>query len=572
MPSEQFVNDIFDATEIASTGAGDYLPILRQASGERLLRKIKTTSWGASLTFSVSQITATGTPDSTTFLRGDGAWAVATASLTGLLSDRGNFDASGNTFPSSGGSGTAGAILQGNLWTISIAGTLGGHAVTAGDVVRALVDTPGQTDGNWAITENNFGYVAENSANKVTAFSTPTDVQYPSAKLVSDQLGLKQNSITFGTGVQTALSVNIGSAGAAVLNGGVLGTPSSGVATNITGLPEGGLSLTDIATNNASTSKHGFLLKLDNNSAHYMDGTGAWSTPAGGGITIGTTTITGGTDTRSLYNNAGVVGERVVTGTGNAVLSASPALTGTMAIAALTASGIVQVNNQLKLSNGQTYILDGNSSLRILGSGGGWTIPVSSQRFIAASFSGGTVGYQFGTSDTGDTGIYKLSIGVVRPGGNTDDNTGYFTDAGYSRVVTQFDKTSDTALAAITGLSSPLVAGSSYKFIVTLHVAAGAVGGEVIDMGGGTATATAFVSEVKVLANTTNVFSETSRQTSLTGASAGIAGDTSYFITIEGLITVNGAGTFKPRISQKVSNGTATSVLVGSEMIVRLVP
>jgi hypothetical protein len=43
------------------------------------------------------------------------------------------------------------------------------------------------------------------------------------------------------------------------------------------------LSTSDIATNNASTSKHGFLLKLDNNAAHYMDGTGAWSTPAGGG-------------------------------------------------------------------------------------------------------------------------------------------------------------------------------------------------------------------------------------------------------------------------------------------------
>ena len=39
---------------------------------------------------------------------------------------------------------------------------------------------------------------------------------------------------------------------------------------------------TDITTNNASTSKHGFLKKLDNNSAHFLDGTGAWSTPPGG--------------------------------------------------------------------------------------------------------------------------------------------------------------------------------------------------------------------------------------------------------------------------------------------------
>lgn len=40
-----------------------------------------------------------------------------------------------------------------------------------------------------------------------------------------------------GTGVQTALGVNVGSAGAPVVNGGALGTPSSGTLTNATGLP-----------------------------------------------------------------------------------------------------------------------------------------------------------------------------------------------------------------------------------------------------------------------------------------------------------------------------------------------
>ena len=40
-----------------------------------------------------------------------------------------------------------------------------------------------------------------------------------------------------GTGVATALAVNTGSAGAVVVNGGVLGTPSSGTLTNATGLP-----------------------------------------------------------------------------------------------------------------------------------------------------------------------------------------------------------------------------------------------------------------------------------------------------------------------------------------------
>jgi len=44
-----------------------------------------------------------------------------------------------------------------------------------------------------------------------------------------------------GTGVATALGVNVGSAGAVVVNGGALGTPSSGTLTNATGLVTAGI-------------------------------------------------------------------------------------------------------------------------------------------------------------------------------------------------------------------------------------------------------------------------------------------------------------------------------------------
>ncbi len=84
--------------------------------------------------------------------------------VVGLLDDRGNYDASGNVFPSSGGSGSAGAILKGDIWFISVAGTLGGVAVNIGDQVRALVDSPGSTAGNWAVAEANIGYVPLNQA------------------------------------------------------------------------------------------------------------------------------------------------------------------------------------------------------------------------------------------------------------------------------------------------------------------------------------------------------------------------------------------------------------------------
>ena len=46
---------------------------------------------------------------------------------------------------------------------------------------------------------------------------------------------------------------------------------------------EAKIGLADNTTNNASTSKHGFLPKLNNSSTQFLNGQGAWATPAGGG-------------------------------------------------------------------------------------------------------------------------------------------------------------------------------------------------------------------------------------------------------------------------------------------------
>lgn len=47
----------------------------------------------------------------------------------------------------------------------------------------------------------------------------------------------------------------------------------------------------------------------------------------GSGITIGTTTVTSGTNTRVLFNNAGVAGEYTISGTGNVAMTTSPTFT-----------------------------------------------------------------------------------------------------------------------------------------------------------------------------------------------------------------------------------------------------
>jgi hypothetical protein len=118
------------------------------------------------------------------------AKAVNTAiqsAVVGLWDDRGNFNASVNTFPTTGGSGSAGAILKGDIWTISViavSGPLLGYPV--GSTVRALTDTPGQTAGNWDVLNVGIGYVAENSANKSTdiAADTGSNTKYPSVAAV----------------------------------------------------------------------------------------------------------------------------------------------------------------------------------------------------------------------------------------------------------------------------------------------------------------------------------------------------------------------------------------------------
>lgn len=95
--------------------------------------------------------------------------------VAGLVKDCGNYNASVNTWPASGGTGAGGAIQKGNFWYINVAGVLGGVPVNVGDSLRALTDAPGQTNANWAVLEGNIGYVPYNATNPNGYTANQTD-------------------------------------------------------------------------------------------------------------------------------------------------------------------------------------------------------------------------------------------------------------------------------------------------------------------------------------------------------------------------------------------------------------
>lgn len=64
----------------------------------------------------------------------------------------GNWDASLNTFPNSGGTGPGTAVARGDFWDISVGGAPGGLDLPAGATIIAKVANPGQVLANWKIT------------------------------------------------------------------------------------------------------------------------------------------------------------------------------------------------------------------------------------------------------------------------------------------------------------------------------------------------------------------------------------------------------------------------------------
>lgn len=159
-------------------------------------------------------------------------------------------------------------------------------------------------------------------------FVTPA-LGTPSSGVLSSCTGYAQSSLTgLGTGVSTALGVNVGSAGALIVNGGALGTPSSGTLSSCTGLPVStgisGLG-TGIATWLATPSSANLLsaMTTKTGTGSLVFGTSpALTTPsvaqindANGNPGIALTSL--GSANYWAFSNAGALGPISVTATGS---------------------------------------------------------------------------------------------------------------------------------------------------------------------------------------------------------------------------------------------------------------
>ena len=149
-----------------------------------------------------------------------------------------------------GGAGTT-TLQSGNTasnitFSLPVAdGTNGQAMITDGSGVLSFsavgTDASLITSGTLAVARGGTGISAGTSGG-ILAY-TATGTLASSALLAANALmigggaGVAPSTTTTGPGVVTALGVNTGTAGAFLVNGGVLGTPSSGTATNLTGLP-----------------------------------------------------------------------------------------------------------------------------------------------------------------------------------------------------------------------------------------------------------------------------------------------------------------------------------------------
>ena len=222
------------------TSGGSGSPTWTTASGTGTVTSVNVSGGTTGLTASGGPVTTSGT------ITLAGTLAIANGGTNSTATPTaGTIPYGTGTALAYSAAGTAGQVLTSGgsgspTWTtVTGTGTVTSVAQSFTGGLISVSGSPITASGTLALTvAGTSGGVPYFGSSSTWASS---GVLTASAIMVGGGAGAAPSTVTTGTGVVTALGVNTGSAGAFVVNGGALGTPTSGTLTNATGLPIAGI-------------------------------------------------------------------------------------------------------------------------------------------------------------------------------------------------------------------------------------------------------------------------------------------------------------------------------------------
>ena len=304
------------------------------------------------------------------------------------------------------------AAAAGGVTSVTASAPLASSGGSTPDI--SLTGTVAVANGGTGLTSGTSGGVLYYSATGALASSAALAAN---SLVIGGGAGVAPSTITTGVGVITALGVNTGSAGAFVVNGGALGTPSSGTLTNATGLPIS-TGVSGLGTGVATA----LAVNTGSAGAFVVNG-GALGTPSSG----------------TLTNVTGLPVSTGVSGLGTGVATALAVNTGTAGAFVVNggalgtpSSGTLTNVTGLPLSTGVT------GTLSVANGGTGQTTYADGELLIGNS-TGGTLSKTTLTQGTGITitnGAGSITVSnaspMTYPGAGIPNSTGSAWGTSYS--------------------------------------------------------------------------------------------------------------------------------------------